>query len=49
MNRFSRIGVVGVVLALSMALLASGASAKVLLVGTYKGMHGKYTIDPGRG
>ncbi len=41
--RFSRIGVVGVVLALSMALLASGASAKVLLVGTYKGMHGKYT------
>ena len=34
---------VGVVLALSMALLASGASAKVLLVGTYKGIHGQYT------
>ena len=43
MRRFSRIGVVGVVLALSLALLASSATAKVLLVGTYKGIHGKYT------
>src|ERR1700734_1454842 len=43
MSRFSRTGVVGVVLTLSMALLASGATAKVLLVGTYKGIHGKYT------
>ena len=43
MSRFSRIGVVGVVLALSLALLAGGASAKVLRVGTYKGIHGQYT------
>jgi hypothetical protein len=43
MGRFSRIGLGGVALTLSMALLAGGASAKVLLVGTYKGIHGQYT------
>ena len=43
MRRLARIGVVGAVLALSTALFAAAASAKVLLVGTYKGIHGQYT------
>ncbi|MDE3130623.1 MAG: hypothetical protein KGL16_05670, partial [Acidobacteriota bacterium] len=47
MARFSRLGVAGTALASTvlacMALLPSGAAAKVLRVGTYKGIRGQYT------
>ncbi|HWE58891.1 MAG TPA: hypothetical protein VG228_04280 [Solirubrobacteraceae bacterium] len=43
MQRLSRIGAASVVLTLSMALFAGGAAAKVLRVGTYKGVRGQYT------